>query len=193
MQTNNFTLEIGTYKTAAELTKAITNKNYRISSWVQDMIDKMPIAKEKTTVELVVKSVKDLGFEMSATLDQIYAKAKEIGLELCPAEVGHQFLLQYGNQLALGEWITVGMEPIVVSDGDPFVFSVARYGDGSWLYGYYAGPVDHWRSDDCWVFCCKSDGLGVEPSAFDPLDLEARVKVLEDKFTKLGEIFHTKP
>ena len=55
------------------------------------------VAKE-TDVDLIVMSVTDLGFPEGASLKDIYAKARALGLYLCPVEVGPQLRLQYHDQ-----------------------------------------------------------------------------------------------
>jgi len=56
----------------------------------------------KTDVELVLLSAADLGVESESSLADVYKRARQVGLELCPAEVGPQLRLDYRNQ-PLGE------------------------------------------------------------------------------------------
>jgi len=63
-------------------------------------------------VELAIVSVAELGLEAEASAQsEIYARAKRIGLELCPAEVGPRLRLDYRDQ-PLGEALDVAMEPV---------------------------------------------------------------------------------
>ncbi|MBI2473187.1 hypothetical protein HYV70_01375 [Candidatus Uhrbacteria bacterium] len=101
--------------------------------------------------KLVRLRVEDLGFSSGATTDQIYARAEELGLELCPPEVGPQFRLQYVNQ-PMNEYVYVGMKQISDSDGSRRVFSVGRGDGGSWLNGNWALPTDRWAANNQFVF-----------------------------------------
>ena len=47
------------------------------------------------------------------------------------------------------------MNQIADSHGYPFVFSLARDGDGLWLSDYWALPDDEWRPDDGFVFSLR--------------------------------------
>ena len=100
---------------------------------------------------LVRLSVKDLGFTRSATTDQLYKRALELGLELCPAEVGPHYRLQYMDQ-PMDEWVYVGMKEIAASDGDPHVFEVGRDADGAWLDRRWADPGTEWDPGDQFLF-----------------------------------------
>ena len=44
------------------------------------------------------------------------------------------------------------MKQIADSGGDPHVFSLARYGDGLWLYGYWTDPDPLWTLASEFVF-----------------------------------------
>ncbi|MEK9157160.1 MAG: hypothetical protein AAB448_03470 [Patescibacteria group bacterium] len=80
---------------------------------------------EATLIRLFVN---DLGFPSGATTKQIYAKAKALGLELCPPEVGPQFRLQYISR-PMYESVYVGMKQIIGSDRNPRVFRVGLVED----------------------------------------------------------------
>ncbi len=101
--------------------------------------------------KLVRLRVEDLGFSSGATTDQIYARAEELGLELCPPEVGPQFRLQYVNQ-PMNKYVYVGMKQISGSGGDERVFSVERYGGGSWLSSLWAEPMHEWMAHSQFLF-----------------------------------------
>jgi hypothetical protein len=106
---------------------------------------------EKETAELIRLTVFDLGFPGGATTNDIYAKAEELGLELCPAEVGPALRKQDRDQ-PMNEFLIVGMEPIADSDGGPRVFRLCRVGDGLWLDDGWAGPDLGWNPGYLFVF-----------------------------------------
>lgn len=134
-----------------EAKKALSDAGMHISSYAEDMLRKVDFQREKESVGLVRITVKELGFDSGATTEQIYAAAKEKGLELCPAETAIALRLAYGEQ-PKGEWLVVGMKTITGSDGLPRVFNVARHGVGLWLRSNWADPTDDWYPDDEFLF-----------------------------------------
>ena len=99
----------------------------------------------------MVISVEDLGFKDGATYKDIYKRALEVGLQLCPAEVGPQLRVQYNDQ-PRGEWLFIGMGPITGSVGDSRLFSVRHGYDDLWLNARYGNSGYFWRGDYRWVF-----------------------------------------
>ena len=114
------------------------------------------MAAAEITVDIVVVSMLEMGFAEGelATLDTIYDRAKQMGLETCPVEVAVQLRLQFLDQ---PDWTTeerlsdffVASEPFVLTrDGIPKIFSVVRddsfphleTGIGLWLISH--GTVD---------------------------------------------------
>ena len=87
-----------------------------------------------TEVELVLLSAAKLGVESESSLSDVYSRAKRIGLELCPAEVGPQLRLDYRNQ-PLGEALNIAMEPVATYDGQPTILSLVNFGSGLALIG----------------------------------------------------------
>lgn len=148
------TIKLGTgLKTADDFRKAL-KKVGGIGDWADDILGKPAFTASDTEskVELVVRSVEELGFKDGATREEIYNRAKEIGLDLCPAEVGPQLRLQYKDQ-PKGEWLLIAMEPITDSDGGLYVFGVGRRDDGmQWLRGYYGSSDFFWHGNFRWVF-----------------------------------------
>ena len=104
---------------------------------------------------MVRLTVRDLGFERGATTEEIYKRAKELGLELCPAEVGPNYRLKYQDQ-PLNEWIYIGMKQIAGRVGGPDVFRLGRGEDGLWLSVGWAGPDGGWDPAGGFVFVSRS-------------------------------------
>lgn len=145
------TITIGTQKSVKDLTKALTGNGFRISDWAGDILKKITLAAAETEIELVLVSVADLGFTKATRRDAIYDRAKELGLDLVPAEVGPQLRLAYTDQ-PLNEWMVMAMEPIADSGGVLLVFGVERIGDGRWLRTNFGNPDYAWDPGNRWVF-----------------------------------------
>jgi len=153
------TIKLGTgLKTAGDFRRVLRDDGFNLSKWAFDILGKpaFTVAPKETEVDLIKVTVGELGFKKGARQDQIYKRAKELGLELCLSEVGPQLRLQYKDQ-PNGEWILVAMEPILDSDGDLGAFNVEHNGSGLWLSSDFGNSYDFWRADIRWVFCrsCK--------------------------------------
>ncbi len=149
------TLKLGTgIKDAEGFRKALNEAGCEISQWGNGILDKpaFTVALTEMEVELVVVSNAELGFENDATVAETYARAKELGLDLCPNEVGPQLRLQYKDQ-PKGEWLLIAMEPIISSGHNLSVWRVERNDGGEpWLSGGSAHPGLSWQADARWVF-----------------------------------------
>ncbi len=147
------TIELGTGpKTVDDFRKAIKDNGIKISSYADDILGKIAIKKGKTELDLVVLTTAQLtGKEEGGTTAEVFAGAARLGLEKCPAEVGPRLRLKYPDQLN-GEWLIIGMEPILDSGGGPCVFCLGRTESDLWLYGYWANPDRFWSPGYLWVF-----------------------------------------
>jgi len=114
------------------------------------------ILKNSEQIKLVRLKVGDLGFTKNPTTDELYAKTGELGLELCPAEVGPNLRLKYAEvfkrEQSMNEYLYIAMKQITGSGGSPRVFDVGRDGDGFWLRSRWTSPTDEWSLDDEFVF-----------------------------------------
>ncbi|OGD64073.1 hypothetical protein A2215_01410 [Candidatus Berkelbacteria bacterium RIFOXYA2_FULL_43_10] len=140
-------------KTKNELVNELKANGIKIYEYAQDMLDSSEFTTQPSPeqINLVRLKVRDLGFPNGATTDRIYAKAEELGLELCPAEVGpHQRLKDIDQPL--GEWYRIAMKQITDRRGDPKVFDLAHNDDGLWLDSYFAYPAYEWSADGGFVF-----------------------------------------
>lgn len=143
------TIQLGTgLQTADDFRKEVVKAGMKIGDWANDILGKPAFtattSETETEVELVVASVAELGFKDGATRKDIYVRAQELGLDLCPPEVGPQLRLQYTDQ-PKGEWLVIAMEPITDSDGRLSLFGVVRDGDERFLDAFYGYPGLFWR------------------------------------------------
>lgn len=147
------TIKLGTCADLTALKVAVNAAGGRISDYANDLLNHrdFTIAAEEIEVDLVVASVAELGFEDGATYADICAKAQELGLQICPAEVGPQLRLQYTDQ-PNGEWLRIAMDPIADRDGRRSVFDVVRDRGELWLVWDSGRPDRVWSADDRFVF-----------------------------------------
>lgn len=101
------------------------------------------------SLDTVGLKVQDLGLNDASTTDQVYTRAKELGLELVPAETGLHYRLKYRHRY---EWLFMGMKQISDRYGDPNVLSLSHHGYDLVLTGSRAYPNDRWHLSSEFVF-----------------------------------------
>jgi hypothetical protein len=144
------TVQLGTgLATADHFRAALKAADCGIAEHANEILGSFQPAATKAKVNLVVRSVADLGFRHAATYDELCSRARALGLELCPAEIGPQLRLQYRAQPYL-HWLKIAMEPILHSSGRPVIFSVDSSFGARYLGTRYADDV--WLSIDRFVF-----------------------------------------
>jgi hypothetical protein len=141
------TIRIGTpnLRTADDCRCVLGEAVCRISGWANSMLDRCLFASKETDLDLVVVSVAELGFDKGATRVDIYTRAQELGLDICPADVGPALRLAYKDQ-PQNEWLLVAMEPIADSDGNLFVWYVVHDNVGLWLSSGCGDPGSFWNA-----------------------------------------------
>lgn len=147
-----YDIEIGG-KTKSELIAEMKAKNIYLPDYAKDLLKNPDFVTLRggEHIALVRLAVKDLGFSGGATTDEIYQKAMEWGLELCPAEVGPQLRLQYhGN-----DWMVVAMKQITDRGSRPSIFYLRRHGGELALSAWSAGPSCRWFASHEFVFCLR--------------------------------------
>ena len=148
------TINLGTgLKTADDFRKSLRDSGNKVSSEANGILGNsaFTVAVKKIKIDLAIKSVDELGFKGGAIRQQIYGRANELGLDLCPAEVGPQLRLQYKDQPE-EEHLIVAMNPIADSGGALLLFLVERHASGLLLLSYYDSPGDLWGAGNRFVF-----------------------------------------
>jgi hypothetical protein len=130
------TITLGTYKGVDAYRRALDAAGIKIGDAADEILGRpaFPYAMTKTDVGLAVLSAADLGVESESSLADVYKRARQVGLELCAAEVGPQLRLDYHNQ-PLGEALNIAMEPVATYSGDPTILALANFGTGLLLIG----------------------------------------------------------
>lgn len=135
------------------LMSQLEKQNVYVSKYAQDMLkskDFKTLPKPEY-IDLVQLRVADLGFTENTTTEQLFAKIKEYGLELVPAETGSHYRLAHMDQPE-GDIVFTGMRPLADRRGYPYVFAVDRLGGRRWLDYRWTLPVYEWRPRDKFMF-----------------------------------------
>lgn len=87
-------------KSPVELEQELIAKNIDFSYTSQAMLrsKSFTVLPNPVNIRLIKLSVEDLGFQDYAKIQQIYDRAYELRLELCPAEVGVYLRLKYPSE-----------------------------------------------------------------------------------------------
>ncbi|MBR1127270.1 hypothetical protein [Bradyrhizobium iriomotense] len=136
------TITIGTFANFFALSNALDAVGCGIGNSAGEILARptFTLRGAKTNVELFAVSAAELGFQTdTASLADIYARAKQLGFGLAAAEVGPQLRLQYFDQ-PIGEFLIIGMEPIRTWNGAPVILNVANGGAGLILIGQDGSP-----------------------------------------------------
>jgi len=127
-----------------------------------EVLLKMPDFKESIAevwarVNLVGVTVAELGFDHSATYQEICQRAIERGLSLCSAEVGPQLCLQYWGQLD-NKWdYVIAMEAITDTNNRPRLFHVEKNPSGVTFLSFSAGdPQEFYGVKAQFLFQCHN-------------------------------------
>jgi hypothetical protein len=154
------TAMLGSYKGVDAYRDALDIANIKIGDSADEILGRpaFPYARTQTGVELAVLSAADLGVESDqVSLGEVYQRARQAGLELCPAEVGPQLRLDYRNQ-PLGEALDVAMEPVATYGGEPTILTLANWGTGLLLIGRDGRPESTVFRKSRFVFALPSKG-----------------------------------
>jgi len=111
----------------------------------------LPEAQMLNTVRVKVSS---LGLYGPLTTDRIYERAQELGLELCPAETGPNYRLQYADQ-PLDEYFVIGMKQITDYNDYSNIFFLTRNANCLKLSVYPAGQDIEWDPWNEFVFSLR--------------------------------------
>ncbi|MHC0036943.1 helicase [Pseudoneobacillus sp. C159] len=126
-------------------------------------------SEKKYSLDTVELTVGNLGFPEGATMVQIYQRASELGLELCPLELGPHLRLEYLDQpeghsgnpaqhQAPSGSITIASEILTDDEDFPKGFYLRKINGVLWLRGYRADYHLHvWNPNDLFIFCLAKE------------------------------------
>ena len=133
--------------------------------------DRFATSPTKHFLQTVELTVANLGYPQGATLAEIYSRATQLGLELCPLELGPYLRLAYLDQPEgsfgapirqhkppIGA-VTIASRPLSEDASAPKGFYVRRIDGALWLRGYSAEMTSVWSAGDHFVFCQPTHSL----------------------------------
>jgi hypothetical protein len=130
------TTTLGIHKGVDAYRDALDAARIKIGDAADEILGRpaFPYVRSKMDLELTLVSAAELGVEAEASLADVYKRAKQFGLALCPPEVGPQLRLDYRDQ-PRGESLKIGMEPVATYSGEPTILSLVNFGSGLALVG----------------------------------------------------------
>ena len=126
--------------------------------------DRFTPSEGSSTLETIEITVANLGFPQGTTIDRIYERAVQLGMSLCPLELGPHLRLQHRDQpeghvghppsqhRAPPGSLTIASRHISEDDDVPKGFYLRRIDGVLWLRGYRSGPEHIWNQEDHFVF-----------------------------------------
>jgi hypothetical protein len=159
------TVEVGGH-TKQQLIQRLDEYSILLNEYGKRLLtdEKFTISETKYNLQTVELTVGYIGFPEGATTAQIYKRAIELGLELCPLELGPYLRLEYldqpegdsgpslrQHQAPTGS-ITIATEILTEDDNFPKGFYLRRINGELWLRGYIADDLHIWNPNDHFVF-----------------------------------------
>ncbi|QSO45827.1 helicase [Alicyclobacillus mengziensis] len=169
----NRTVEIGGL-TKSELIQKLQQYSVLMNESAERLFadDKFSTSDTKYIVQTVELTVRDLGFPDGATMNEIFNRATDLGLALCPLELAPHLRLAYLDQpegylghpltqhQAPSGSITIASAMLTEDDDFPKGFYLRRIHGLLWLRGYRADHLQHlWNPDDHFIFCQSKEPI----------------------------------
>jgi len=135
-------ITLGTHKGVNGVRDALDAHNIRVGESADEILGRpaFRFSKTRTPLDLVVVTAVDLGFAPgSRSLAEIYRRAAQVGLELCPPEAAPQLRLEYLNE-PIGEFLHVAMPPVATYGGGLVDLTIGNGGAGLILIGGDGSP-----------------------------------------------------
>lgn len=159
------TIEVGGLS-KSELIQELHQKDILLNEYGKILIndDQFIPSAQKYLLETVELTVAKLGFVNGAKTTQIFDKAVELGLTLCPLELAPYFRLAFVDQKESGTEkfskqnqapsgsITIASERLTSDDNFPKGFYVRCINGKLWLRGFIANDLHSWDPEDHFVF-----------------------------------------
>jgi len=139
-------------KSARQLKGELNEKDVYVHPSAVDILTSPDFKTLKNVKEckIVRLDLESLGLQ-NPTSDEIYKKADDLGLSICPAELGPMLCLEYSDQIMQGKEY-VAIKPILVDSPAPRIFNLVK-NEVIRLYGDHANPLGGmWKPTDRFIF-----------------------------------------
>ncbi len=144
-------IEIGG-KTAEQLISDMESAGIKTSNYIKQILQSREFTpSNREEITLIILTVDELGFTGKVTIEQIYERAQNLGLKLCPLDTGPHYRLKYQDQ-PLGEWLYISTKQIKISEGEPSVFLVGHSKTGLLFDISWADEDNKWNLNRKFVF-----------------------------------------
>ncbi|MFD1885502.1 helicase [Paenibacillus wenxiniae] len=148
-----------------ELMKQLQQSSIHLNAYAEMLLadERFMISSTRYSLHTVELTARNLGFPDGATTEQMFTKAQQLGLKLCPLELAPYLRMQYidqpedmegevrHNQAPSGS-VTVASEPISEEDTFPKGFYLRHMHGELWLRGYCADDLHSWNANDRFIF-----------------------------------------
>jgi hypothetical protein len=152
--------------TKSQLIQELTRSSISMNEYGEILFadKKFTTSDTKYSLKTVELTVMDLGFPDGAATAQIFKRACELGLDLCPLELGPFLRLKYLDQpegylgnasqkhQAPSGSITIASEILTEDDDFPKGFYLRKMNGVLWLRGYTADHLHVWNPEDHFIF-----------------------------------------
>ena len=150
--------------TRSDLKRALALAGVRLNAYAETLLEDAVFERtEAETVEIVQRTVGELGLTRGAALPRILATAREHGLLPCPLVAGPYLRLAMSDQTTAPDSVlsngraptgsvTIASEPLRVDDEHPKGFYLRVVDGQPWLRGYRCGDDHLWAPDDRFAF-----------------------------------------
>jgi hypothetical protein len=142
---------LGSYPTMPDLRSALDATGYASAGLPAGLLDQVPISRDRIRLDLFEVTAEELGFSNRVSQASIYRRAKAYGFVRVPAEAALLLRLRHKKQRR-GEWLHVGMDPLIANDGKPYIFGVDHCYVGLVLCADSGRDGESWGPASRWVF-----------------------------------------
>jgi len=130
------TIKLGGFINVAKILEEIKKANIEIDGFdVEEALQKISLEKEEKELDLVILPLSAFEMKVGSKFSEVYRKAEKFGLEICPAEVVLQLLLQYEDKSRYGSLYVITKTSFNSRD-EVSLFEISDRFDKLSLYGY---------------------------------------------------------